>query len=80
MQMTNEVTKDFLALKRIAVAGVSSSEKNAANLIYRTLRWGATDEELREKSSGDDSQIEHRNERSGKYDIVARFPQTQISS
>ncbi len=30
--------KDFLAQKRIAVAGVSRSEKEAANLIYRKLR------------------------------------------
>lgn len=29
---------DFLAQKRIAVAGVSRSEKEAANLIYRKLR------------------------------------------
>jgi predicted CoA-binding protein len=38
MTTINEAAKNFLALKRIAVAGVSRSEKNAANLIYRTLR------------------------------------------
>jgi predicted CoA-binding protein len=38
MQTINEAAKNFLALKRIAVAGVSRNEKNAANLIYRTLR------------------------------------------
>jgi predicted CoA-binding protein len=30
--------KDFLAQKRIAVAGVSRTRKDAANLIYRRLR------------------------------------------
>jgi len=33
-----EATRDFLAQKRIAVAGVSRDGKNAANLIYRKLR------------------------------------------
>lgn len=38
MQTMKEATKNFLALKQIAVAGVSRTESNAANLIYRTLR------------------------------------------
>jgi uncharacterized protein len=33
-----QATKDFLSLKNIAVAGVSRSKENAANLIYRKLR------------------------------------------
>jgi hypothetical protein len=32
------LVKDFLAQKRIAVAGVSRKRENAANLIYRKLR------------------------------------------
>ncbi len=32
-----EATKDFLALKRIVVVGVSRNQSNAANLIYRKL-------------------------------------------
>lgn len=42
-QMTdlNELIDDFLAQRRIAVAGVSRTKKNeAANLIYRKLRHG----------------------------------------
>ncbi len=38
MMTMKEATKNFLALKRIAVAGVSRTSSNAANLIYRTLR------------------------------------------
>ena len=38
MQTINEATKNFLALKRIAVAGVSRTQSSAANLIYRKLR------------------------------------------
>jgi len=33
-----EAADDFLAQKRIAVVGVSRSSKEAANLVYRTLR------------------------------------------
>jgi hypothetical protein len=33
-----EATKDFLAQKRIGIVGVSRSQNNAANLIYRKLR------------------------------------------
>lgn len=38
MSSMQEATKDFLALKRIAVVGVSRSQNGAANLIYRKLR------------------------------------------
>jgi hypothetical protein len=39
MPALNELAADFLAQKRIAVAGVSRSDRNApANLIYRKLR------------------------------------------
>lgn len=38
MPTINQTAQEFLALKRVAVAGVSRSEGNAANLIYRTLR------------------------------------------
>lgn len=38
MATVNELTRDFLAQKRIAVAGVSRTENDAANLIYRKLR------------------------------------------
>lgn len=38
MPTMKEAAKNFLALKRIAVAGVSRTPGNAANLIYRTLR------------------------------------------
>ena len=38
MTTIEEATKHFLALRRIAVAGVSRTPSNAANLIYRTLR------------------------------------------
>ena len=38
MPTMKEATKNFLALKQIAVAGVSRTQSNAANLIYRTLR------------------------------------------
>ena len=38
MPTMQEATQNFLALKRIAVAGVSRTSSNAANLIYRTLR------------------------------------------
>jgi predicted CoA-binding protein len=34
----NSLAKDFLAQKRIAVAGVSRTREDAANLIYRKLR------------------------------------------
>ena len=38
--MTNidDLARDFLAHRRIAVAGVSRTTENPANLIYRTLR------------------------------------------
>ncbi len=38
MATVEELTKDFLAQKRIAVAGVSRTENDAANAIYRKLR------------------------------------------
>jgi uncharacterized protein len=38
MKTMQEATKDFLAHKCIAVVGVSRSQNNAANLIYRKLR------------------------------------------
>ncbi len=38
MPNMKEATKNFLALRRIAVAGVSRTQSNAANLIYRMLR------------------------------------------
>jgi uncharacterized protein len=38
MQTIKEAAKDFLSLKKIAVAGVSRTKENAANLIYRKLR------------------------------------------
>jgi uncharacterized protein len=38
MQTMKEATRNFLSLKRIAVAGVSRTQSNAANLIYRKLR------------------------------------------
>jgi uncharacterized protein len=34
----DDLANDFLAQKRIAVAGVSARREDAANLIYRTLR------------------------------------------
>jgi predicted CoA-binding protein len=38
MPSMKEAVDDFLALKRIAVAGVSRSEGQAANFIYKKLR------------------------------------------
>jgi len=38
MSTLNEAVEDFLAHKRIAVAGVSRSESEASNLIYRKPR------------------------------------------
>ena len=38
MSRINDLAKDFLAQKRFAVAGVSVTREDAANLIYRTLR------------------------------------------
>lgn len=38
MATMQEATTDFLAQKRIAVVGVSRTQSNAANLIYRKLR------------------------------------------
>jgi len=38
MSHIDDLAKDFLAQKRIAVAGVSTTREAAANLIYRTLR------------------------------------------
>jgi hypothetical protein len=38
MATLKEAVDDFLAQKRIAVAGVSRSTGEAANLVYRTLR------------------------------------------
>ncbi len=38
MATLNEIVDDFLAQKRIAVAGVSRRRHNAANMIYRKLR------------------------------------------
>jgi predicted CoA-binding protein len=38
MTTIREATQDFLALKRIAVAGVSRTGGNSANVVYRKLR------------------------------------------
>lgn len=38
MATIDDLAKDFLAQKRIAVAGVSRRRQDAANTIYRTLR------------------------------------------
>jgi uncharacterized protein len=38
MATLKEAAKNFLALRNIAVAGVSRTKENAANLIYRKLR------------------------------------------
>lgn len=38
MQTIKQAAKDFLSLKKIAVAGVSRTKENAANFIYRKLR------------------------------------------
>ena len=38
MPTMQEATRDFLAQKRIAVVGVSRTQNNAANIIYRKLR------------------------------------------
>lgn len=38
MTTFNALAEDFLAQKRIAVAGVSRTRQDAANLIYKTLR------------------------------------------
>jgi uncharacterized protein len=38
MATIKDAAKNFLSLKRIAVAGVSRSENQAANLIYKKLR------------------------------------------
>lgn len=38
MSTIDNLAKDFLAQKRIAVAGVSSGREQPANLIYKTLR------------------------------------------
>lgn len=38
MQTLKHAAKDFLSLRKIAVAGVSRTKENAANLIYRKLR------------------------------------------
>jgi hypothetical protein len=38
MSTFNTLAQDFLAQKRIAVVGVSRSQQDAANLIYKTLR------------------------------------------
>ena len=38
MTTLNELVTDFLAQKRIAVAGVSRTENDAANGIYRKFR------------------------------------------
>ena len=38
MQTLSEAANEFLAQRRIAVAGVSRDSKQAANLIYRRLR------------------------------------------
>jgi uncharacterized protein len=40
MPTMREATKDFLDQKRIVVVGVSRTQNNAANLIYRKLRSG----------------------------------------
>ena len=38
MATIDELAKDFLAQKRIAVAGVSRTRNDAANIIYRALK------------------------------------------
>lgn len=38
MATLNELAKDFLAQKRIAVVGVRRTQEDAANLIYKALR------------------------------------------
>jgi predicted CoA-binding protein len=38
MSKIDDLARDFLAQHRIAVAGVSTTKENPANLIYRTLR------------------------------------------
>jgi predicted CoA-binding protein len=38
MQTMQQATKDFLSLKKIAIAGVSRTKENAANLIYRKMK------------------------------------------
>ena len=38
MPTMQEATRDFLAQKRIVVVGVSRTQNNAANIIYRKLR------------------------------------------
>ena len=38
MSKFDDMAKEFLSQERIAVAGVSRSEDNTANVIYRTLR------------------------------------------
>jgi hypothetical protein len=38
MSKFDDMAKEFLSQERIAVAGVSRSEDNTANIIYRTLR------------------------------------------
>lgn len=38
MATIDELVKDFLAQKRIAVAGVSATHQTTANFIYRTLK------------------------------------------
>lgn len=38
MTTIDTLAADFLAQKRIAIAGVSATRENAANLIYRTLK------------------------------------------
>jgi uncharacterized protein len=38
MTTFDSLAQDFLAQKRIAVAGVSRTQQDAANLIYKTLR------------------------------------------
>lgn len=38
MSKLKEQVEDFLAQKRIAVAGVSRTRDDAANIIYRKLR------------------------------------------
>jgi predicted CoA-binding protein len=46
MNRIDELAREFLGQKRFAVAGVSATREDAANLIYRTLRergytvWG----------------------------------------
>jgi predicted CoA-binding protein len=43
MQTLREAAEEFLAQRRIAVAGVSRDPKQAANLIYRRLRAAGYD-------------------------------------